>query len=413
MRTYAAALAWIKGQVKNPSQDWNNLCQMISRSAVGADAWAPSAREAFNQTPLVHRHSSWPPPAGSIAYWGNPDYGFGHATFVGDGVIYSNDIKRHGMIDTVPITTRAADAAFAKSWGLAYRGWIDATPSGSINLKPKPVAVIPQPKPKPPAPKPVPAAPVGSGPVWLYKFLVAQGLKGQQLRFMWAIAMRESGAQPGCLYPSTAPSDGNWNRATSPYWDTGLWQINNRHLAGIKAMFGASASMKTMLDPASNLKYALKLTKNGTYFGDWGIKRADGVGPGFTFDWSGWPVDWVATYSKDSEAGFVAAWNSYPKYAAVKPPTPTPVPPKPVKPSVSLSGVQRNLWKDVREVQIALNHVMNAHLVIDGKWGGSTQAAFNRYRVQSLHLAGPAAAGLPGLQSLTALGKAAGFTVVK
>jgi hypothetical protein len=137
VRTYDEALAFARDEVKNPSKDWYNLCQMFSRRTFGAAAWAPSAREAFNATPAAHRHTSWPPPAGSIAYWGNAHTGAGHATPILD-TAYSNDIYRHGKIDPVKLTPTASQMPFVTKWGLPFRGWIDTTPSGPIPTPPAP-----------------------------------------------------------------------------------------------------------------------------------------------------------------------------------------------------------------------------------------------------------------------------------
>lgn len=137
MRTYAEALAYAKGQVVAPTQDWYNLCQMFSRKTFGASAWAPSAREAFNATPAANRHTSWPPRPGSIAYWGNAHSGAGHATPILD-TCYSNDIYRRGKIDAVKLTATPDAMPFVTKWGLPYRGWIDATPSGAIPTPPAP-----------------------------------------------------------------------------------------------------------------------------------------------------------------------------------------------------------------------------------------------------------------------------------
>jgi len=433
MRPYPQALAWIKGQVNNPTQNWSNLCQSISRQTVGADAWAPSAREAFNDIPAQHRHTSWPPPAGSICYWGNPDVGFGLATFVGEGVIYSNDIYRHGMIDPVRITTRAMDMPFSTQWGLAYRGWIDWTPSGSINLKPVPIKVIPQPKPKttlsahlahllhlkntgksaPATPVVKPVVPAGSGPAWLYAFLTAQGLTGQTLKFMWCIAMRESGGNPAERYPAGAPFDNNWNRDTAPFYDSGCWQLNNRHLSGIKKMFGPNATMQDVLDPVKNLKYALLLTRNGTYFGDWGIKRTDGVEPGFAFDWSGWPSDWVAKYAADSEQGFKNAWAQFDTYAKPAKPAPLPVIAKPTHPQIKLSLVQPGLSNpSVQIIQKALSVEVGLDFSsAPGHFGPKTKAAYEKWQVKC-GFTGSDANGIPGMKSLSDLGAKHGFTVI-
>lgn len=144
MRSYADALAWAKRQVTAPTPPegtWYNRCQQFSRLVFGAAVWAPSAREAFNATPAANRHTSWPPPPGSIAYWGNDHSGAGHATPILD-TCYSNDIYRRGQIDKVKITTRADQMPFVTRWGLPYRGWIDATPSGPIPRPPVPVGRV-------------------------------------------------------------------------------------------------------------------------------------------------------------------------------------------------------------------------------------------------------------------------------
>jgi hypothetical protein len=98
---------------------------------VGAAAWAPSAREAFNAIPAEHKHTSPNPPAGALVYYGVPDRGFGHAVVsAGGGYIWSTDIKRPGKVDRVPLSLPVTQ------WGLPFRGWIDATPSGPLDLAP-------------------------------------------------------------------------------------------------------------------------------------------------------------------------------------------------------------------------------------------------------------------------------------
>lgn len=129
MLPYRESLSFAESQRLHPTQDWTNFCQMFSRMCVGADSWAPSARLAFNAIPYDHRHSG-KPPAGSLAYFGYSDVGFGHVVWIKDnaGNCYSNDIKRKGKIDIVKYDV------FPEVWGLPYRGWIDWTPSGSIKL---------------------------------------------------------------------------------------------------------------------------------------------------------------------------------------------------------------------------------------------------------------------------------------
>jgi hypothetical protein len=145
MHSYAEAKAFAVAEQKHASRNWSNSCQMFARTAFGAAAWAPSAREAFNSTPAAHRHTSFPPPAGSIAYYGVADRGFGHAVVVVEnGWVYSTDILRSGCVDKVKWNV------FEKAWGLSYRGWIDTTPSGPLPIQ------HPAPAPKP---VPVPAYP--------------------------------------------------------------------------------------------------------------------------------------------------------------------------------------------------------------------------------------------------------------
>lgn len=107
--------------------EWHNQCQKFSRQCVGAAPFGLTARLAFNSIPQEHRHASSPPPPGSIAYYGRPDSGAGHAVFVVEGGrVWSNDIKRQGQIDRVDWDI------FPARWGLAYRGWIDKCPSGEL-----------------------------------------------------------------------------------------------------------------------------------------------------------------------------------------------------------------------------------------------------------------------------------------
>jgi len=80
-------------------------------------------------------------------------------------------------------------------------------------------------------------------------------------------------------------------------------------------------------------------------------------------------------------------------------------------PVVSLSGVLRNQWKDVRQVQSALNRVMGTRIVVNGIWDSGTQAVYDRFRREKLGLSGSAATGEVGKASLVALGERAGFRV--
>jgi hypothetical protein len=132
MRTFEQAKAYALAQHKNPTRNWHNDCQMFARQCVGAAVFGASARLAYNSIPDEHRHGSTPPPPGSLAYYGLPGSGAGHAVFVVEGGwVWSNDILRDGKIDKV----RWDD--IPEVWGSRYRfrGWIDWTPSGKIDVQ--------------------------------------------------------------------------------------------------------------------------------------------------------------------------------------------------------------------------------------------------------------------------------------
>lgn len=134
MRTYQQAKAFARAQHVRPTaappRRWYNLCQAFARQCIGAAPFGKSARLAFNAIPAEHRHTSAPPPPGSIAYYGRRDRGFGHAVFVVEGgYVWSNDILRKGKIDRVKWDV------FKRKWGLAYRGWIDWCPSGPLPVQ--------------------------------------------------------------------------------------------------------------------------------------------------------------------------------------------------------------------------------------------------------------------------------------
>lgn len=136
MRDFEAAKAFALNQHLHPRPGgWFNQCQKFSRQCVGAPPFGTSARKAFNAIPAANRHTSSPPPPGSIAYYGHADRGAGHAVFVVEGGrVWSNDILRRGRID------RVAWDIFIPKWHLPYRGWIDACPSGRLPVASAPSA---------------------------------------------------------------------------------------------------------------------------------------------------------------------------------------------------------------------------------------------------------------------------------
>ena len=254
-----------------------------------------------------------------------------------------------------------------------------------------------------------------SGPQWLHDFLVAKKVPMPAIRILWSLGMRESGGDPSNTYPSGAPF-GDWAHEGSRFFDTGVWQINNRHLSTIRSIYGSDKDMSLMLNPDYNFDYTYNhLSKKGTYFIDWGLKPTTS---GYVFDWSGYPSDWVAQYSKDSEAGFTHWWGLWPQYAGTPAPAPVPKPtPKPAapivkRPAVQLVDVQPGANNgQVKVVQAALVKAGYNPGTVDGAFGPKTKAAYAGWQ-QHLGYKGAAADGAPCRLSLTALGLKYGFTVL-
>jgi hypothetical protein len=115
MRDYEQAKSFAIHEHRQPGgTGWFNMCQSFSRQSVGAAGFGATARLAFNSIPRDHKFESSPPPPGSIAYYGRPDQGAGHAVFVVEGgSVWSNDILRQGHIDRVDWDI------FKGHWGLA------------------------------------------------------------------------------------------------------------------------------------------------------------------------------------------------------------------------------------------------------------------------------------------------------
>lgn len=105
-----------------------------------------------------------------------------------------------------------------------------------------------------------------SGGEWFLKFLYDNGLRGETLKRMWAIGMRESGGNPRVDNAGT-----NSNGSV----DYGLFQINDKaHAAAIKKKFGWS--MEDLRDPKKNLDVMLWMSKQGQDLSAWGVSNPDG-----------------------------------------------------------------------------------------------------------------------------------------
>jgi hypothetical protein len=130
MRDFEHAKDFALTEHEHPSRSWFNCCQIFSRQCVGSPPFGESARLAFNSIPTADKHDTFPPPAGSIAYYGFSDHGSGHAVFVVEGGnVWSNDILRRGQID------RVRWDVFPSRWRLPYRGWIASCPAGELPVQ--------------------------------------------------------------------------------------------------------------------------------------------------------------------------------------------------------------------------------------------------------------------------------------
>ena len=143
----------------------------------------------------------------------------------------------------------------------------------------------------------------GSGPEWLYSYLVSKGLRGNTLHTAWVIGMRESGGDPSSQ--SKDKYVGDWNSSGPPHYDVGLYQINNRHLPTVQKRYGGD--MRQMLDLENNYDMTTYMSNNWKNLLAWALEP-----DGQTFNWSMYnPVpDWAGA----SMANHRRLWGEYDKY---------------------------------------------------------------------------------------------------
>lgn len=130
-RNVNQVITWSRNQIKDPTQDWNGLCQSHCRQAYGVPAWAGSAIIAWNKIPAAQKTIGGKPsdaPRGSLLYydigkWGHVAIAIGKRT---NSSCLSNDYVRRGMID-------ACSREFPR-WGAKYLGHSAWTPFGSLRL---------------------------------------------------------------------------------------------------------------------------------------------------------------------------------------------------------------------------------------------------------------------------------------
>lgn len=143
----------------------------------------------------------------------------------------------------------------------------------------------------------------GSGPEWLYKYLVSKGLRGNTLHTAWVIGMRESGGNPKSQ--SKDRYGGSWTSSGSPHYDVGLYQINNRHLSTVQKRYGGD--MRQMLDLEKNYDMTTYMSNNWSNLLAWALES-----DGQTFNWSMYNP--VPSWAGASMANHRRLWGEYDKY---------------------------------------------------------------------------------------------------
>jgi hypothetical protein len=114
LRIGSAAIAWAVGQNRRPMRNWNRDCLMFTRMCFNVGPLYPTAESGYFHT--RYRHPTGTPPPGVPVWW--TDGRQGHvALSAGGGYVWTNDYKRKGKIDKVPI------AQITRAWGKRYRGW--------------------------------------------------------------------------------------------------------------------------------------------------------------------------------------------------------------------------------------------------------------------------------------------------
>jgi hypothetical protein len=117
-RTPAQAIAWARKAVHG-HRIWFDLCLRFVAVSYGYNhSGSATAMDHWRETPAKFRHpGDKHPPRGALLYWTTGHYPGHVAIYVGKGLIASNDIKRRGAIDIVPMSK------IAQKWGARYVGW--------------------------------------------------------------------------------------------------------------------------------------------------------------------------------------------------------------------------------------------------------------------------------------------------
>ena len=111
MKSIKQQQEWCADQVDHPTQSWDNLCQSFARQSLGMGAYGSSAKVAWGNVKDKYKVKITKPsdkgwwadvPQGALLY--STHGTSGHAwVAMGNSKAFSNDYKRKGKIDVVPV----------------------------------------------------------------------------------------------------------------------------------------------------------------------------------------------------------------------------------------------------------------------------------------------------------------------
>lgn len=118
MRNLQEALAFAVAERRSGRQRWYRLCLAFVRQCWGFKASGiPSAIVMWRDHTELKR-TDRNPKVGALVFWSGGTWGH-VALYAGNGRIHSNDIKRRGKIDLVPM------GDIEREWGFRYLGWAE------------------------------------------------------------------------------------------------------------------------------------------------------------------------------------------------------------------------------------------------------------------------------------------------
>lgn len=236
------ALAWMQAQHNKPSQSWARKCLSAVRQSLGVPGGVYDALTSWAGT-KKRRGLGTPPPGVPVWWGGGPN---GHiALSAGGGMVWSNDIRRKGKIDMVPINE------ITKKWGKPYYGWSEDVngvdvynPKANVSTQGAQAA----------------ASGTRMDVQSVFKLARDVGFDRAASVLMTAIAGAESGYYPGNHNLNAGTGDDSY----------GLWQINM--LGGLgpprRKQFGLRHD-SDLFDPRTNARAAWGISGNGRNFTPW------------------------------------------------------------------------------------------------------------------------------------------------